>query len=73
MALYKFAKLFLSVVSGIEFGIGLINQGADRTQKCPTIIAGGLLGPTNMARDEKTGDVLITEINGGRIIRVQIP
>jgi hypothetical protein len=32
---------------------------------------GGLLGPTNMARDEKTGDIFITEIGSGRIIRVQ--
>jgi hypothetical protein len=37
----------------------------------PTIIAGGLLGPTNMARNEKTGDIFITEIESGRIIRVQ--
>jgi len=43
------------------------------TSATPTVVAGGLLGPTNMARDEKTGDVFITEIGSGRIIRVQIP
>jgi hypothetical protein len=37
----------------------------------PTIVAGGLSGPTNMVRDEKTGDIFITAIGSGQIIRVQ--
>src|SRR5262249_33833721 len=34
----------------------------DSPSATPTTIVGGLLGPTNMARDDKTGDVFITEI-----------
>jgi hypothetical protein len=39
----------------------------------PTIVAGGLITPSGMARDPQTGDIYITEIFTGRIIKVQIP
>ncbi len=39
----------------------------------PVTIVSNLISPTSMARDEKTGDIFITEIFTGRIIRVQIP
>jgi hypothetical protein len=39
----------------------------------PVVIADDLISPTSMARDSKSGDVFITEIFTGRIIRVQLP
>jgi hypothetical protein len=39
----------------------------------PFVIADNLISPTSMARDPKSGDMLITEIFTGRIIRVQLP
>jgi hypothetical protein len=39
----------------------------------PTVVAGGLISPSGMTRDPKTGDIYITEIFTGRIIRVQFP
>jgi hypothetical protein len=39
----------------------------------PTVIAGGLLSPSGMARDPVSRDIYIAEIFTGRIIRVQFP
>ena len=39
----------------------------------PVVIVSTLNSPTSAARDEKTGDIFVTEIFTGRIIRVQIP
>lgn len=39
----------------------------------PVVIAGGLIGPSSMARDELTGDLFITEIFTGRVIKIEIP
>ena len=39
----------------------------------PITVVSNLISPTSMARDETTGDIFITEIITGRIIRVQIP
>jgi len=36
----------------------------------PIVVAGGLISPTGMARDAVSGDIYITEIFTGRIIRV---
>jgi hypothetical protein len=36
----------------------------------PIVVAAGLISPTSMARDSKTGDLFITEIFTGRIMRV---
>jgi hypothetical protein len=36
----------------------------------PVIVAGGLISPTGMARDAVSGDIYITEIFTGRIVRV---
>jgi hypothetical protein len=36
----------------------------------PTVVAGGLISPTGMARDAVSGDIYITETFTGRIIRV---
>jgi hypothetical protein len=38
----------------------------------PVTIVSNLISPTSMARDEATGDIFVTEIFTGRIIRVQI-
>ncbi len=39
----------------------------------PVTVVSNLISPTSMARDEATGDIFVTEIFTGRIIRVQIP
>lgn len=39
----------------------------------PTVVVSNLISPTSMARDEKSGDVFITNIFPGTITRVQIP
>lgn len=36
----------------------------------PTELAGGLISPTGIARDPETGDIFVTEIFPGRIIRI---
>ncbi len=38
----------------------------------PVVIVSNLISPTSMARDEHTGDIFVTEIFTGRIIRVQV-
>jgi hypothetical protein len=38
----------------------------------PAVIAGGLITPTGMTRDAEIGDIFITEIFTGRIIRVHL-
>ncbi len=39
----------------------------------PLVLAEGLQGPTNMAIDVRTGDVFVSEIKTGRIMRVLVP
>ena len=39
----------------------------------PTVAAGGLISPSGMVRDPQSGDIFITEIFTGRIMRVQFP
>lgn len=39
----------------------------------PTVVAGGLISPSGMARDPETGDIYIAEIFTGLIKRVQSP
>ena len=36
----------------------------------PTVVAGGLISPSGMARDAVSGDIYITEVFTGRIVRV---
>lgn len=43
----------------------------DTPGSTPTVLAGGLITPTSMVRDLSTGDLYITELGTGRIIRVQ--
>ncbi len=38
----------------------------------PVVMVSNLISPTSMARDEHTGDIFVTEIFTGRIIRVQV-
>ena len=38
----------------------------------PVVVVSNLISPTSMARDETTGNIFVTEIFPGRIIRVQI-
>lgn len=38
----------------------------------PVVVVSNLISPTSMARDETTGDIFVTEIFTGRIIRVQV-
>jgi hypothetical protein len=39
----------------------------------PVTIVSNLISPTSMARDEKTGDIFVTNIFPGTVTRVQIP
>ncbi len=39
----------------------------------PLVLAEGLQGPTNMATDVRTGDLFVSEIKTGRIMRVLVP
>ncbi|HUQ34579.1 MAG TPA: ScyD/ScyE family protein [Pyrinomonadaceae bacterium] len=39
----------------------------------PTVVAGGLITPSGMARDSVSGDIYIAEIFTGRIIKVKVP
>lgn len=39
----------------------------------PTVVAGGLITPSGMVRDALSGDIYITEIFTGRIMRVTFP
>ena len=39
----------------------------------PTVVAGGLISPSGMVRDAATGDIYITEIFTGNILRVSFP
>lgn len=43
-----------------------------RSSVFPQVIARGLISPTGMTRDESSGDIFITEIFTGRIIRVRL-
>jgi hypothetical protein len=38
----------------------------------PVVVVSNLISPTSMARDETTGNIFVTEIFTGRIIRVQV-
>lgn len=38
----------------------------------PVVVVSNLISPTSMARDETTGNIFVTEIFPGRIIRVQV-
>jgi hypothetical protein len=39
----------------------------------PVVVAGGLISPTSIARNEMTGDIFITQIFTGQIVRVPAP
>lgn len=43
----------------------------DTPGSTPIVVAGGLITPTSMVRDLRTGNLYITELGPGRIIRVQ--
>lgn len=43
----------------------------DSPNASPVVVADGLISPTSLARDEATGDILITEIFVGQVVRVQ--
>lgn len=42
----------------------------DSPDATPVVIASNLTSPTSLARDDETGDILITEIFPGRVVRV---
>jgi hypothetical protein len=45
----------------------------DAPDAVPLIMASGLPSPTSMALDHATGDLLVTDLRGGRILLVQLP
>jgi hypothetical protein len=45
----------------------------DSTNVPGTVIADCLITPTSMAVDERSGDVYVTEIFTGRVVKVRIP
>ena len=45
----------------------------DQPDGPPVVIAADLRTPTSLARDPASGDLFVTEIFTGRIIRVKVP
>jgi hypothetical protein len=45
----------------------------DATRGTTLVLATGLLRPTNMAKDLRSGDLYVTEYGGGRVVRVLVP
>jgi hypothetical protein len=60
----------------LEFSTNMLGGGAgqllrfDSPDASPVVVASNLTSPTSMARDDETGDILITEIFPGRVVRV---
>jgi hypothetical protein len=63
----------------LEYSTGLLAGAPGRLLlvedpgRPPLVLAEGLEGPTNMATDVRTGDVFVSEIKTGRIMRVLVP
>jgi len=63
----------------LEFSANQLAQAPGRMRlyaapgKPPVVIANCLITPTSMALDRKTGEMFVTEIFTGRIVRVQLP
>jgi len=45
----------------------------DQPDSAPAVLVNNLVSPTNLVRDEVTGDLFVTEIFPGRITRVHVP
>jgi hypothetical protein len=45
----------------------------DQPDGTPVVLVNNLVSPTNLVRDEITGDLFVTEIFPGRITRVHLP
>jgi hypothetical protein len=45
----------------------------DQPDGAAVVLLTNLISPTSLARDETSGNLFITEIFTGRIIRVQVP
>ncbi|HSE38816.1 MAG TPA: hypothetical protein VLG74_16060, partial [Blastocatellia bacterium] len=45
----------------------------DQPDGAPVVLVSNLVSPTNIVRDDITGDLFVTEIFPGRITRVHIP
>jgi hypothetical protein len=45
----------------------------DQADGAPVVLVNNLVSPTNLVRDEVTGDLFVTEIFPGRITRVHVP
>lgn len=41
--------------------------------RAPLVIATGLLRPTSLSQDARTGDLYVTEVGTGRIMRIAAP
>ncbi len=48
----------------------LLVEDPDRT---PLVLAAGLMRPTSVSQDTRTGDLYVTEVGAGRILRVTAP
>jgi hypothetical protein len=63
----------------LEFSTDLLADAPGRLQffssanATPVVIAGNLISPTSMARDEQTGSLFVTEIFTGRVIKIVVP
>ena len=63
----------------LEFSTDLLSNSPGRLLQfsspsaTPTVVAAGLISPSGMTRDAVNGDIYISEIFTGRIIKVQFP
>lgn len=62
----------------LEFSTNMLAGAPGRLQRfdlpnAPTVISNSLISPTSMARHPSNGDLLVTEIFTGRIMRISIP
>ncbi|MGH9949671.1 MAG: ScyD/ScyE family protein [Pyrinomonadaceae bacterium] len=70
---------FCSTAYTLEFSANMLMGAPGRLQRFdtpagpPTLISDSLISPTSMARDPHSGDLFVTEIFTGRIMRISLP
>jgi hypothetical protein len=63
----------------LEFSSNMMTRAPGRVLRfdapdaAPLVMAAGLPSPTSMAIDPATGDLLVTDLRGGRLLLVQLP
>ncbi len=70
---------FCSTAYTLEFSTNMLAGAPGRLQRfdaptaMPTVISNTLISPTSLARHPQTGDLFVTEIFTGRIMRITLP